>query len=106
MGSMLESLLAIAIFAAVIPGVSFAVSRFCPRVVFLFSLSLLGFGLLSFLTPPVLSGLGYGNRFLDGFPALQSLFDPVLLVGGGFVFILTGMSALAGFGIWKARTRI
>jgi hypothetical protein len=92
--------LLIAIFL-VVPATSFVVSRFCPRSVFVFSLVLMGIGLGMFAFLFIASEIGFGNRFLDGMPTLQSYFNPILLVMTGLACLFFGMSICIGFAIRK-----
>jgi hypothetical protein len=72
----------------VIPAISFALSRFCPRCVYRLALSLIALGLLSFLMLFVASKTGLP-------------LNPYLLVTVGVVSFFAGMSMCMGFGIWK-----
>ncbi len=76
----------------VIPGLSCAASWWCPRLVYWLGMTLIGLGLLNFLTLFVASKTGLP-------------LNPYLLVATAMVCLFGGMSMCMGFGIWKIPSR-
>lgn len=75
-------------FLVVIPGTAFSLSRYHGRKVCRFSVGLIAFGCLNWLTLMLAS--------LTDFPV-----NPEWVFGVGLISIFCGLSTFMGFGFWK-----